>query len=71
MKQLTEKVVSNTRNAWGGYANVAHQEFEVEANDIGQVKENYLGYRHKSYKFAPSDLGRIIDVMSDGTTWSC
>lgn len=71
MKTLTKKESKNVKNAWGGYADVYYQNFEIEQSDVGQVKPNYLGYRHKDYKITGNDVGKTVCVMSDGTGWNC
>lgn len=42
------------------------QDFEVEAEDVGKVRDHYLGYRHKSYTVRRDDVGRHLRVTTQG-----
>lgn len=71
MKQLTKPKKVTAKNGLGGYSTTMHTEFEVEATDVGSTRDNFLGYRHRSYQFQRSDVGRHIQVQTDGTGWTC
>lgn len=47
-------------------------QFQVERSDVGRTREHYLGYKHKTYQFVQGDVGKVIEVRSQGsgyTTW--
>ncbi|RQZ70140.1 hypothetical protein [Burkholderia sp. Bp9004] len=71
MKKLNEPKRIVARNAWGRDAAALHQEFEVEASDVGKARQHYLGHNYRSYVFALADVGRVFVNMTDGTGWSC
>lgn len=58
-------------NGLGHDSTARHTHFEVEQRDVGVTRNNYGGYHHSSYTFKRSDVGRVIDVMTDGTAWTC
>ncbi len=54
----------------GGYVYV--QRFEVEQSDVDTVRPHYLGYCYKAHRFKSDDVGRAIEVLTDGgwTVWN-
>lgn len=71
MKQIGETRKVTAPNALGQYSTCWHTTYEIEASDANVVRENYLGFRHRSLKFTRGDVGRSIIVMTDGTGWTC
>ena len=71
MKAIGEKYQVTAANGLGHDSTATHQKFEITEADVGHTRDNYLGYRHKYYKFTRADIGREIIVMTDGTGWTC
>lgn len=71
MKALDQPTLHEGTNGWGGTSRSYHQTFEVEASDVGATRENYRGFGHSSHKFTRTDVGKTIDVLTDGTGWMC
>lgn len=71
MKQLTEKVCKLETLLVGGQDMICRQRFEVEESDIGVVRPHYGGHNYKALKFTRSDVGKSIEVMTDGRGWTC
>lgn len=46
------------------------ERYEIEPNDVGLQRENYLGHRHRTYMFLSSDVSRHIEVTS-APNWTC
>lgn len=70
MKQVHGPSVSVRNNAWGRPQKLTITAYEVESKDVGTTKANYLGYNNGHYKFKESDVGRHINVFTDGTGWT-
>lgn len=72
MKARTEKKSRTAANAWGRDDTVDVQVFEVELEDVGRVREHYLGMNHRSHAFRMMDVGQQIEVMTAPgyTSWS-
>lgn len=47
------------------------QQWEVEEEDVGTVKENYLGYKHTGFKFGRGDVGKRIIIRSQKPAYEC
>lgn len=58
-------------NALGKYTTCIHTHYEIELEDVGKVRDHYLGYKHKSLQLTRRDVGRTINVMTDGSGWTC
>lgn len=71
MKQIGEPRKVTAPNALGKNSTCWHTTYEIEASDVNVVRENYLGFRHRSLKLTHEDVGRTIIVMTDGTGWTC
>jgi hypothetical protein len=71
MKPLTEKVWRVASNAWGRPSGAFHQDFEIEASDVGYNKPHMGGFNHNWHVFTQADVGRKINQMTDGTGWTC
>lgn len=81
MKQITEKVLEQTTNAWQRPVEQFRQELEIEASDVGRDLPNYLGFRHRTIKVHARDVGKKIIQYSGGLhrcaetyrgcPWSC
>lgn len=70
MKALTEPKLHVGANAWGATTQQHVQEFQVEPEDVGTVREDYRGHGHSSHKFTAADVGRVISVHS-WHRWTC
>jgi hypothetical protein len=71
MKAFTKREKYQGQNAWGADTSGFRQTFEIDAGDVGSTRENYRGYGHSSYTFKASDIERKIEIMTDGTGWTC
>lgn len=71
MKRLTQPETRRGANAWGQSSVSIHELFEIEESDVGRTRENYRGFGHSSHRFSLRDVGRVIDIISDGTGWTC
>lgn len=71
MKQIGDPKTRSDRNAWGGYSDVTHTQYEIEPRDVGLLKQNYQGHKHAEYRFVSTDVGRKIDWMSQPSGWNC
>lgn len=71
MRTLNAKVGRRAPNAHGRDTYSEHQDFEIEASDVNRERQNYLGNGHSSYKFNRSDVGKVITVYTDRTSWTC
>jgi len=72
MKQISEPVrVQKSTNCGGTDEWFLVQDFEVEPEDVGREKDHYLGYRHIIYRFRLADVGRQIQVTSQGGGYTC
>lgn len=73
MKKLSGPIRKNLpTNCTGSDEVFEISQFEVEPSDVGLTREHYLGYQHKAYKFVQGDVGKVIEVRSQGsgyTTW--
>jgi hypothetical protein len=47
--------------------------YEVEVSDVGQFKQNFLGYRYRSHLIKVGDVGRQMHVhtCADMPGWTC
>lgn len=70
MKQLTDKVLTRSANAWGRDTNVYRQRFVIETTDVGRNRNDYGGHGQPGKTFKTSDVGREIEVMTD-TGYHC
>lgn len=64
MRQLTEKLKRDGRNAWGRPTLTEHQQFKVEHTDVGTTRPHYRGHMNERYTFRQSDVGRVIEVIT-------
>jgi len=71
MKPLTGKEPISRRNALGHYRTLDSQRFEIEPSDINTVRANYLGFQYKTHRFKSDDVGRQLEVLSNGNGWTC
>lgn len=58
-------------DAWGRDCVAVHTQFVLEASDVGTTRYNYRGFGHSSFTFKAHHVGRIINVMTDDTAWTC
>ncbi len=71
MKRLTMPETRRGANAWGQASVSIHTLYEIEQIDVGETRPNYRGFEHSSHTFTIRDVGRQIDVRTDGTGWTC
>ena len=71
MKRIGKSEAVTAANGLGHDSTAIHSDWQVEESDVGRQRENYGGYRHAVYEFKRSDVGRVIDVMTDGSQWNC
>ena len=71
MKQLERFREMRSTNCGGPMEAFDVARYCVEHGDVGRVCANYLGYRHRDYKFLPSDVGRVIEQISQGACYTC
>lgn len=71
MKPIGSSYEFNASNAWGRDVRTVRREYEIEVDDVGVTRDNYLGYRHASYRFTHMDLHRKIVVAWDERGWQC
>lgn len=71
MKAITDRICKKESGLVGGLRKVCRQRFEVEAADVGTTHINFRGYQHGRYTFDKADVGRQIEILSDGTNWTC
>lgn len=64
MKKLNEPRKVTLPDAWGRDSTTMRQNFEVEPEDAGRTKPNFLGYRYRDYTFTRNDVGRSIEVIT-------
>lgn len=58
-------------DAHGRDSRCIHTPFEIEEEDIGHIKPNYLGHGRPGVKLSRQHVGKQIVVYSDGTGWNC
>lgn len=71
MKKIGEAQKVTAPNAWGRDSTAIHTTYEIEEQDVGRMKANYLGYNRPGLMIRRSDIGKQIIVMTDGTGWTC
>lgn len=71
MQPITEKHTRTDANAWGRPVTIEAQQFCVAESDVGTKRAHYLGHDYAYYTFTKADVGRLIEVQSDGTGWTC
>ena len=71
MKTLTKRDTRQVTNALGRQVNCTYQDFEVTLEDVGGTRLHYRGFNHSEHKFTASDVGKKVQVMTDGTNWTC
>jgi hypothetical protein len=71
VKYLTELEKFRGKNALGRDANHYRQRFTVEQSDVGTKRDHYLGHNRPAKEFTQQDVGRQIEVQSDGGGWTC
>lgn len=71
MKPITERTHQHRTSAVGRDQDVFVQRFEVEASDVGHERQHYLGFNHRHHLMGKADVGRQIEVLSDGKGWTC
>ena len=47
------------------------ERFEIEESDVNKVRSNYGGFCYTDYRFTPSDVGRLIEVVAQGPYYTC
>ena len=72
MKHLTApKAVSRSTNCGGPEQPFWEQTLEVEAEDVGRSRPDYLGYGRPGYFFTKADVGRHIISSQQGPEYKC
>jgi hypothetical protein len=64
MKKLTEPTKHTAPNAWGRDTTDTRQAFMVEKEDVGCSRPDFGGQRQPAYTFKPSDVGRVVEVIT-------
>lgn len=74
MRAIGERTCKIESGAWGHPSNVCRQRYLIEASDQGKALADYLGYERRPHRFTQADVGRTIEILSDGrtqwTAWS-
>lgn len=71
MKLIKDSGRVNTHDAWGRDTWYYGKIYEIEADDVGRTFENHHGYRKPGYTIRRSDVGRMVNFMTDDTAWNC
>lgn len=71
MRRIGKSGSVTALNGLGHNSTCTHTDWQVEPQDVGQTRDNYLGFRHRTYMFTRQDVGKVIDVMTDGSSWTC
>lgn len=71
MKQIGEPKRVTAANALGQDSTCIHTQFEIEESDVGTERNHYLGYGYQVRTFRRDEVGRKINVMHDGSGWTC
>lgn len=58
-------------NAWGGESRTFRTIYQIEQSDVGTKRENKGGHRQPAHTFTRNDIGRCIEVITDGTDYTC
>lgn len=72
MKALTQpQKEQRATNCNGPFQWFTVQRFTVESSDVGASWEDYLGYRHARRTFTAADVGRVVEVVTQGAHYRC
>jgi hypothetical protein len=72
MKYLTApKLESRATNCGGPDQSFWEQLLEVEAEDVGRSRPDYLGHRRPGHVFTENDVGRHIISSQQGSEYKC
>jgi len=58
-------------DAWGRESRTIRTIYQIEQSDVGTKRENKGGHRQPAHLFTHNDIGRRIEVITDGSDYTC
>jgi hypothetical protein len=71
MRKYGEPRKHTAANAWGRDTTTTRTAYVVEEADVGRFIEHFGGYRNASRRLEADDVGRIMERITDGTSYRC